>query len=216
MLKERSSRPGCAPVANSPQLSGTYQRGFPGKEAYLRFRFQVVRVWQLSPEPLLTGGLSLMPLALISAVTEAQLPGIINRIEQRLTSRPARRLAPALLGAAYILLGLRYSPALSAQLFQGVVCMKESSTYQAILKEGREEGRTEGKVQGALAEARKVLRLQGDAAFGAPDARTIALIEGLSELDKLEELLKRVRTATSWQELFPPAARGRSKRRASP
>jgi hypothetical protein len=40
------------------------------------------RVWQLSPEPLLTGGLPLVPLALISAVTEAELPAIIERPKQ--------------------------------------------------------------------------------------------------------------------------------------
>jgi predicted transposase YdaD len=62
---------------------------------------------------------------------------------------------------------------LSAQLFRGVVSMKESSTYQAILEEGRLEGRN----QGAVAEARRVLRLLGDEAYGPPEAQTAALIE---------------------------------------
>ena len=89
--------------------------------------------------------------------------------------------------------------------------MKESSTYQAILQEGR----TEGEARGALAEARKVLRILGTEAFGEPQARTLALIEGVSELDKLEELLKRLRTAKSWQELFNAPARARGKRKGS-
>ena len=46
--------------------------------------------------------------------------------------------------------------------------MKESSTYQAILEEGRTEGRVEGRTEGAVAEARKLLRLMGDDAFGLP------------------------------------------------
>jgi hypothetical protein len=88
--------------------------------------------------------------------------------------------------------------------------MKESSTYQAILEEGRQEGRTEG----AVAEARKALRLVGDGTFGEPDARTAAAIERLAELGRLEELLKRIPTAGSWQELLsPPAPRRHSKRR---
>src|SRR5271157_3195990 len=47
------------PEADSPQLTGVYQRGFPGEAPYLTFRYQVVRVWQLPVEPLLTGGLPL-------------------------------------------------------------------------------------------------------------------------------------------------------------
>ncbi len=78
--------------------------------------------------------------------------------------------------------------------------MRESSTYQAILAEGR----SEGIAQGAVAEARKVLRLLGDAAFGPPDARTAAAIERIEDLSRLEEMLGRVRTARTWQELFGP------------
>ncbi len=95
--------------------------------------------------------------------------------------------------------------------------MKESSTYQAILEEGRVEGRLEGRTEGAVAEAKKVLRMQGDDAFGPADARTIAAIEGIDDLAQLENLLKRLRSATSWQDLLAPVSRGgRGKRRPSP
>jgi hypothetical protein len=197
------------PEADSPQLTGTYERRFPDDEVYLTFRYQVVRVWQLPPRTVLNGGLALLPLAPISDVTERQLPGIIEQMQRRLSGRAGRRMAPLVWGAAYILLGLRYSPALAAQLFRGVMSMKESSTYQAILEEGRNEGRTEG----AVSEAKKVLRLQGDPVFGAPDARTAALIDRLSDLAQLEEVLTRVRTANSWQELLGPTPSGRSGRR---
>jgi predicted transposase YdaD len=88
--------------------------------------------------------------------------------------------------------------ALAAQLFRGVVSMKESSTYQAIL----EEGRAEGRIEGAVAEAKRTLRLQGDDAFGPPDPRAAAVIERLDDLPRLEEMLRRVRTASSWPELL--------------
>jgi hypothetical protein len=77
-LRVRSAAVLLRPEANSPQLTGRYERAFPGEQAYLVFRYQVVRVWQLPLEPLLTGGLALLPLAPISAVTEAELPGIIT------------------------------------------------------------------------------------------------------------------------------------------
>jgi hypothetical protein len=200
-LGVRSSVVLLRPEADSPQLTGLYERGFPGEEPYLTFRYQVLRVWQLAPGPLLGGGLALLPLAPISAVTEAELPGIIQRMGRRLGDRRGRRRAPVVWAAAYILLGLRYTPAIAARLFQGVVSMKESSTYQAILEEGRAEG--------AVAEARRVLRLQGDDAFGPPDAQTATLIDRLDDLSRLEAMLKRVRTAGSWHELLRPPAPGR-------
>ncbi|MHB1421783.1 MAG: RpnC/YadD family protein [Gemmataceae bacterium] len=175
----------------------------------------VVRVWQLAPEPLLRGGLALLPLAPISVVTEAELPGIIKRMEQRLSSRRGRKQAPQIWGAAYILLGLRYAPAVAAQLFRGVMSMKESSTYQAILREGREEGRQEGRSEGAVAEAKKLLRIIGKRRFGDPDAPTVAAIERIEELARLEELCNRLDAANSWQELLgPPVSASRKKRRS--
>ncbi len=205
------------PKADSPQLTGRYERGFPDEDAYLTFCYQVLRVWQLPPGPLLMGSLTLLPFTPISAVTEAELPGIIKRMEQRLNQRRARRQAPLVWALSYILLGLRYSPALAAQLFRGVVSMKESSTYQAILEEGRQEGRVEGRMEGrnegALVEAKKVLRLLGEEAFGPPDARITALIERLNDLTRLEDFLKRMRTAGSWQELFDRPKPGSRKRR---
>jgi len=42
-----------------------------------------------------------------------------------------------------------------------------------------------------------LVRLQGDDAFGPPDARAARVLERLHELTRLEELLQRVRTAHS-------------------
>jgi len=43
--------------------------------------------------------------------------------------------------------------------------MKESTTYQAIVREGREEGRDEGRTE----EARRMLLLVGETKFGRPE-----------------------------------------------
>lgn len=95
--------------------------------------------------------------------------------------------------------------------------MKESTTYQAILEEGRLEGRTEGQTQGAIAEARKLLRLRGEEAFGPADTPIIVAIEQLNDLRQLEELFKCVSSVRSWQELFiQPATGSRRRRRPSP
>jgi hypothetical protein len=84
--------------------------------------------------------------------------------------------------------------------------MKESSTYQAILEEGRSEG--------AVAEAKKLLRTFGEDKLGAPDARTAAAIERIDELGRLERLCERLGAVKSWSELFGPlTSRRRSGRR---
>jgi hypothetical protein len=69
-----------------------------------------------------------------------------------------------------------------------------------------------------VAEAKKVLRLLGEEAFGPPDARLTALIERLNDLAKLEDLLRRIRTAGSWRELLGQTATSprRGRRRPSP
>ena len=94
-----------------------------------------------------------------------------------------------------------------------VMSMKESSTYQAILDEGRAEGRAKGHAEGAVAEARKLLRRLGDQRYGSPDARTASAIESIFDLDQLEHLCDRLPMAKSWKELLGQARRGPRRRR---
>src|SRR5947207_1296365 len=75
--------------ADQPDLTGTYEKGFVGEPPYLVFRYRVVRLWQLSPESLLAGGLGLVPLAPLGNVQEAELPRLISRMKDSIT-----RLAP--------------------------------------------------------------------------------------------------------------------------
>jgi hypothetical protein len=117
-----------------------------------------------------------------------------GRVEQEATP-PA---AATLWTSTYLLMGLRYPYEGAAELLQGVRAMKESSTYQAILEEGRTEGRTEGQIE----EARRVLLLLGDQRFGSPEARVRATIEGTTDLPRLEGWTARLLKAESWDELL--------------
>jgi predicted transposase YdaD len=202
------------PEADSPQLSGLRQCMFPGEtEAYHFFRYQVLRVWQIPPDTFLAGGLGLVPLAPIGAVTEGELPGIIKRIEKRLRAPRSRPMAPKIWAATYILMGLRYSAAVAGMLLRGVVSMKESTTYQAILQEGLEEGRKEG----ALTEARRALLIMGEHRLGVPDQHTRSALERIQMIERLEELMGRAGEVASWQELFerPVRRRPNGRRRSS-
>jgi hypothetical protein len=193
------------PEADSPQLTGVRAVAFPREEAYDGFRYQVLRVWQVPPERLLAGGPGMLPLAPISAVTEAELPAIIKEIDERLRRRPLRALARQLWSATYLLLGLRYSPGVAQALLRGVLSMKESSTYQAILAEGRTEG--------AVSEARKLLLLQGTNRFGPPPARVQRALDHITDLNRLEELSVQLLQADGWHDLLGlPAPRRRGPR----
>jgi hypothetical protein len=58
--------------------------------------------------------------------------------------------------------------------------MQESVTYQKILREGRVEG------------ARRFLRRFGTERFHEPDAATVAAIEEIRDIDRLEALADRL------------------------
>jgi len=194
------------PEADSPQVTGILERGLPDEEPNLVFRYGVVRVWQLPVERLLAGGLGTLPLAPISNVSQGELPGVIKRMKERL-GREER--AKELWTATRILLGMRCEPDAVDILLRGVQGMKESSTYQAIVAEGRAEGLVEGQAK----EARRLLLILGQDKFGVPDAATRAAINAITDIKRLEKLIRECQRAGSWQELLgqsrPPRRNGR-------
>jgi predicted transposase YdaD len=181
------------PGADSPQLTGWVERALAGEQPHAFLRYQVLRVWQLPAEDLLRGGLGTLPLAPISDVPREDLPRVVRRMRQRLRQEQRAR-AMDVWAATHVLLGLRYSDGFARQLLQGVIGMKESATYQAIVAEGRVEGRVE--------EAQRMVLLAGSRPFGPPNEATRAAIEALRDVPKLEQLLARVFEVSSWQELL--------------
>jgi predicted transposase YdaD len=183
--------------ADSPQVTGRLERRRPDGQIYHTFEYRAIRVWQLDPEEFLSGGLSMLPFAPIAAVGQSALPALIHRMEERIEREAASDSeAGDLWTAAYVLLGLRYNDAFNAHLLQGVRKMKESVTYQAILKEGRVAGRAEGE--------RNALLRVGAKRFGAPSADVVARLAAIESLDRLEALLDRVGDVETWDDLLQP------------
>src|SRR5262249_11655035 len=56
--------------ADSPRLTGLYERGFPGEPADVTLRYHVLRVWEVPAERWLAGGLGTLPLAPLGAARE--------------------------------------------------------------------------------------------------------------------------------------------------
>ena len=185
------------PGADSPQLTGRVERALAGEEPHAFLRYQVIRVWQLPAEDLLTGGLGTLPLAPISDVQQEDLPEVVRQMQQRLR-REERARAADLWAATRVLMGLRYSDEVVRLLLRRVLEMKESVTYQAIVAEG------------ALEEAQKMLLLAGSKPFGPPNEETRTAIQAIRDAGRLEELLDRAFAVGSWQELLvQPAPRRR-------
>ena len=72
--------------------------------------------------------------------------------------------------------------------------MKESSTYQAILDEGREECRAEA--------LQKTLLRQGRHRFGNPPDAVQAAIHEQTNIERLERMTERLLVVSTWQELL--------------
>ncbi len=75
--------------------------------------------------------------------------------------------------------------------------MKDSVTYQALLREGREEGREEGLAEGE----RRLLLSVGEQRFGPAGVAVRMALDTLS-VARLEELSRHLLKAESWDELL--------------
>jgi predicted transposase YdaD len=80
--------------------------------------------------------------------------------------------------------------------------MKESSTYQKILREGRAEGLEEGQKKGRANEARTIVRRLGTRRFGKPSTEYVSRLKAINDIKRLEALADRILDATSWADLF--------------
>jgi len=181
--------------ANSPSLTGAFEIRMPDGWETNRYNYRVVRLWGEDPESYLTAGVNLVPLAPLTDVNEDDMPGLVQRMNERISAEPRPR-ALKLWTAAYLLMGLRYSEDVISHLLAGAHNMQESTTYQAILREGSQEGR--------ISEAQRLVLHLGTKRFGAPDASTAAALEAIRDVERLEALGERIldRDVRDWNSLL--------------
>lgn len=171
--------------AVSSNLTGEVVRGDAAGREYLRFRYTLVRVWELAADALLAGGLGASPLALLTDDAGPRLPAVVGRFAERAVRESATTAdASRLLSCAFILMGLRYDRALARALFTGVQAMRESSTYQAILEEGEEIG--------VLRARRDTLLEQLQERFGAVSPELEAKVRATTDVTKLQAALRQI------------------------
>jgi hypothetical protein len=171
--------------ANSPSIDGTFERRLPDGWETNRYNYRVVRLWEEDPESYLTAGVNLVPLVPLTKVgeTEEALWALKARMAERINAEPKPR-ADMLWTAMYFLMGIRYPEEFVFRFLEGVQNMRESTTYQAVLREGRDEGR--------VAEAQRMLLMLGGDRFGEPSEAIRGGIEVIHDVERLERMSRQV------------------------
>jgi len=200
------------PDANALDQTGSARRADHDEFEYLTFRYTVIRIWEQSFDELMQGGLSIVPLAMLTneALNDAQ--AAFDRFEQKL-SEPGvtREQQSEIVSITKILCGMRRnSNALLELLKMKASIFEESTVYQEILQKGEARGKALGEAKGkalgeALGEAQAtqalILRL-GQRRWGTPQAEQTEKIYAMHDTERLMQIAERVLDATSWDDLL--------------
>jgi len=183
------------PRADYPNITGQVRYASRPEHGHTDFAYEIVRLWQQPVASFLTGPTITLPLAplclLPPGLSEHEgLQLVVDRVLERVQHEAAPEQVRQLLTAAYILTGLRATPEIALGLFQGVRAMRESSTYQAILDEGRIEGK------------QTTLLRQGRRRFGEPDEATQQRLLAINSVERLDALCERLLEVGTWQDLL--------------
>ncbi|MDY6805048.1 MAG: DUF4351 domain-containing protein [Cyanobacteriota bacterium] len=149
----------------------------------VRCGFQVVRMWEQSPEALLQSR-ALLPMAVLCKTDNAT--GLLSQVASEVAKIEMPEEREEIIGSTQLLAGLRFDVNLVRNLFRGGL-MRESVVFQEILQEGRQEGRQEGKQEEALAIIyRQLARRIGTV---APELQQRLLQLSVPQLEDLGEAL---------------------------
>jgi hypothetical protein len=174
------------------------QSGFgysPRPSGELTFRYETLRVWETESEDLMRGGIGTTPLATIGRPPHGRsradaIPEYIGRIGERAVRELSTEMASRLATASLILGGMYLSDEQTEEAIRRLPSMIQSSAWAVFEK---------------LAEAsilRRTLVQLATEKFGPPTAEQQAKVDALSDPARLQRVLKKVLTATSWDVLL--------------
>jgi predicted transposase YdaD len=188
------------PKAQASDQTGVHRRLAPNGNLISEFHYRIERVWERSVDYWLQSGLGLAPLALLTDEANVEMESSLDRLRESLEERNLDdRTLKSLLGSTYVLCGLRHDKVRIESLFRRLsMLMEESTTYQAILEEGREKGLSQGLSQGL----RRTLHRLGSKKFGPPTPEVATELQRVNDVARLELLTDRILDVTSWDELF--------------
>jgi hypothetical protein len=160
----------------------------------LRFRFETLRAWELPAEDMLKAGVGFLPLAVLGKPPagksrEQALPEVVERIAER-AELEAKPDAGKLLTSAYILSSMHVQPAIARGIFNKVIAMQESGTYQLILEEG------------AVKHTRQLILRLGRKQLGEPTDKQKNKLDTIEDLGRLDRIAEQILTAKNWDTLL--------------
>ncbi len=196
------------PDANATDQSGLAQRADHDAFEYLTFRYVVIRIWEQSFDELMQGGLSIVPLAMLTneALNNAQVA--YERFEQKLNEPGiTREQQSEIVSITKILCGMRRnSSALLELLKMKASIFEESTVYQEILQKGEARGEVRGEargeVEGKLQATRLLILRLGTRRWGTPKAEITDQLNTIQDAERLMRIAEYVLDATSWDDLF--------------
>ena len=183
------------PEAAHANLNGVIRYAPRSERGKMDFRYGIVRLWERPVEELLAADLGVVPLAMLARLPkglslEDGLTAVAQRVMERLTKEASLDRVKKLLTDALLLTGLRVRRDVALRIFRGVRVMQESDTYLMILDEGREK------------QAKKDILLFGQERLGLPDESVKARLEGITDLEHLDRLVRCAAKAVNWQEIL--------------
>jgi hypothetical protein len=95
-----------------------------------------------------------------------------------------------LLTDALLLTGLRVKRDVATRIFRGIAMMEESDTYLMIIDQGKEK------------EAKRAILLFGEERLGSADESIKSKLDNVSDLERLERMIRRAAKATTWREIL--------------
>jgi predicted transposase YdaD len=183
------------PEADHPALTGKLRYRAKPRKGKMDFGYEVVRLWRMPVQRILKGGLGTLSLAPLcrmprDARLADALPGVLETVIERLNRETTPAAAAKILTGAYVLAGLRMSRDEARQLFGRVRAVQESTTYQAILDEGRADG------------AQRLLLRLAKKRLGEPAPASVAAVKSIEDFERLARMVEQLDRVSTWQELL--------------
>lgn len=197
------------PEADGPELTGLYEVRLPDGTLFLHYRYRVIRLWEIAPQAFLDAGIAVLPLATLGKIEKDELPAFIREVRVRVE----RELSPSewvrYWTGIVILMGLKFDSNSIQESLKGIgtmISLKDSSIVRLVLDETRQEalqeGRQEGLREGAVLATRKHLLDLITLRFGTVNSKWTDIVEALSDLTQMEQLLSRAYNAPTVERMF--------------